>query len=69
MRKGFYEVLLSEVDPNEWVKVGSKHYQHVSGVQVKYDHNRWHWQIIGGAKCGLAYETKWASQTEAVKGV
>ena len=69
MRKGMYERLLSDVDPNEWVKVGSRHHKHITGVQVKYNHNRWAWEIIGGAKCGLMYETKWVAQTEAVKGV
>lgn len=65
--KGFYENLLSEVIPGEWVKVGSKHFKHVDGVQVKYDHNAWKWQVIGGPKCGYYYDTKWAAQTEGVK--
>lgn len=69
MRKGFYERLLSDVEESEWTKVASKHYRHVTGVQVKYDHNRWAWAVIGGKNCGRLYETKWASQMEAVKGL
>lgn len=69
MRKGMYERLLSDVDPKEWIQVASKHYRHKTGVQVKYDHNRWAWQVIGGVNCGRLYETKWQSQTEAVKGL
>jgi hypothetical protein len=67
--KGTYETLLSSVNASEWVKVGSKHYRHIkSGIQVKYDHNRWKWQVIGGIKCGNMYDVKWVAQMEGVKG-
>jgi len=64
-----YERMLSSVIPSEWVSQGKgkKHWIHVSGVQVKYDHNRWAWQVIGGAKCGLFFDTKWSAQTEGTK--
>lgn len=65
--KGIYEQHLSTVVPGEWAKVASKHYKHVSGVQVKYEHNHWRWQVIGGPMCGYAFDAKWAAQTEGVK--
>lgn len=64
---GVYEAAFSEVVKSEWVKFGPKHFSHVSGVQVKYDHNAWAWQVIGGAKCGTYYKAKWEAQTEALK--
>lgn len=62
-----YENMLSSVVKSEWKSVGRKHWSHVSGVQVKYDCNAWKWQIIGGARCGYKYDTKWAAQTEGTK--
>lgn len=65
--KGTYEKHFSTVIPGEWVKVAKQHYQHVNGVQVKYDCNAWKWQVIGGPNCGYYYDTKWAAQTEGTK--
>jgi hypothetical protein len=65
--KGMFETLLSEVIETDWVKVASKHYKHKTGVQVKYNHNAWKWEVIGGAKCGMFYSVKWEAQTEGIK--
>lgn len=67
MTKGIYEAMLSDVVASDWAKVASKHYKHKSGIQVKYNHNAWKWEVIGGAKCGYMYDVKWAAQTEAIK--
>jgi len=29
----------------EWNKVGPKHYRHIDGADVKYDHAAWGWRI------------------------
>lgn len=65
--KGTFEALLSDVVANDWLKVASKHYKHKSGVQIKYNHNRWKWEVIGGIKCGNLYDTKWVAQIESIK--
>lgn len=31
----------------EWVKVARKHYAHISGIEVRYDCNRWGWEVVG----------------------
>lgn len=63
---GIYEAAFSEVVKSEWVKIGPKYWSHISGIQIKYDHNAWKWQVIGGANCGTYYKEKWAAQTAAV---
>lgn len=65
--KGVFQTFLSEVVETDWAKVASKHYKHKSGVQVKYNHNAWKWEVIGGAKCGSFYNVKWEAQTEGIK--
>jgi hypothetical protein len=65
--KGVFQTFLSEVVETDWAKVASKHYKHKSGVQVKYNHNAWKWEIIGGAKCGSLHNVKWEAQTEGIK--
>lgn len=47
-----------------WVKVGKKHYQHISGAEVKYDCNAWGWVINGG---NMAYSSLWAAKYEVEK--
>lgn len=64
---GTFERHFSTVVKSEWKIIGRKHWSHLSGVQVKYDCNAWKWQVIGGAKCGNYYDTKWAAQTEGTK--
>lgn len=43
-----------------WVKVGKKHYVHVSGTEVTYDCNRWLWCINGKP----LYTTLWVTKYE-----
>lgn len=31
----------------EWASIGRKHYRHISGVEVRYNCNRWMWEIVG----------------------
>ena len=40
-----------------WNRIGRKQYRHISGVEVRYNHNRWVWVIFGGAQDGNAYGT------------
>ena len=40
-----------------WAKVASKTYRHISGIVVRYDCNRWAWEIVGGAEDGHMYGT------------
>lgn len=50
----------------EWVKIGRKHYEHISGVQIRYDCNRWAWEIIGRNEL---YTVLWAAKHRAEQGV
>jgi hypothetical protein len=43
-----------------WVKVGRRHYRHVSGAEVKYDCNLWGW-----ATGGRLYASLWAARDAA----
>ena len=36
---------LALVASGAWAKVGSKHYRHVTGIEVRYDHNAWGWRV------------------------
>jgi len=56
------------VQTGEWVKVGKKHYQHVSGVEVVYDHNRWVWCIKGGPKNNTCWSALWVAKHEVERG-
>jgi hypothetical protein len=42
-----------------WVKVGKKHYRHVSGEEIKYDCNAWGWRAVG-----RLYTTLWMARYE-----
>lgn len=35
------------VESGAWVKVGRKHYEHISGAQIRYNCNRWVWEVVG----------------------
>lgn len=39
-----------------WCKVGRKHYRHESGIEVRYDCNRWLWIVVGH---GDGYRSLW----------
>jgi len=60
---------LALVESGAWAKVGSKHFRHESGIEVKYDHNAWNWQIIGGRECGYRYGTLEVAAYSAVRGI
>lgn len=38
-----------------WIDLGKKSYRHVSGAEVRYDHNAWGWRIHGGPADGELY--------------
>lgn len=38
---------LQIVNDGDFVKVGHKHFRHVSGAEIVYDCNRWAWQAAG----------------------
>lgn len=53
------------VQCGEWVKVASKHYRHISGVEIRYNCNRWVWEIIGRDEAYTVDETLSAEVTAA----
>ena len=48
---------LDLIASGSWVKAGRKTYRHASGIVVRYDHNRFTWEIVGGAEDGYHYTT------------
>lgn len=50
-----------------WAKVGRKHYRHDSGVEVKYNPNKWLWEVMGGENNGEAFGVLWAALHRAAK--
>lgn len=56
------------VASGSWVKVGRKHYRHVSGAEVVYDCNRWHWQVTGAGSWDGLYGSLWVARHYAEKG-
>ncbi len=48
-----------------WQRVGRKHYQHVTGIEIVYRPNLWLWEIIGGKYDGHRFERLWAAQHHA----
>ena len=40
-----------------WTKTANKTYRHVSGTVVRYRHNQWVGEIVGGAEDGNCYTT------------
>lgn len=51
----------------EWARVARKHYRHVSGIEIAYDHMAWNWQIIGGREDGNRYPTLSVAQYSATR--
>lgn len=47
------------VQSGTWVKVARKHYRHVSGAEIRYNSNRWLWEIVGTEH---AHELLWAAR-------
>lgn len=50
------------VNSGAWAKVGKKHYRHVSGVEVRYNCNRWLWEVVGANE---GYTVLWAARSRA----
>lgn len=51
-----------------WAKIAPKTYQHVSGIVVRYDCNRWSWEIVGScAHDGYLYKTLTVAQHMATE--
>jgi len=48
-----------------WVKLASKHYEHISGAVIRYDCNRWVWQIVGGDAYPLLWVARHAVERDA----
>lgn len=51
-----------------WERIGRKHYQHVTGIEVVYRHNEWCWEIVGGKYDGHRFDRLWAAQHHALLG-
>jgi hypothetical protein len=49
-------------ESGEWNKVGSKHYRHIGGIEVRYNCNRWMWELVG---CDEAYTLLWVARHAA----
>ncbi len=47
-----------------WCKLGKKHYQHSSGIEIRYNCNRWLWEIVGRNE---AYTLLWVAVHAALK--
>ena len=58
---------LAMINSGRWVKVGSKHYRHETGIEMIYRHNDWVWEIRGGEFDGERYERLWPAVWRAVK--
>lgn len=50
-----------------WNRIARKHYRHMSGIEVRYDHNAWNWEIIGGPEDGYRYSTLTVAQLSATQ--
>lgn len=50
-----------------WERIARKHYRHIGGHEVRYDCNRWAWEVIGGANDGYLYGTLNVAQHAAIK--
>ena len=50
----------------EWMAVGRKHYRHIDGAEIKYDHNAWGWRINDGKE---VWTRLWVAKHNAEKGL
>ena len=48
-----------------WAKAGRKHYRHVSGAEVRYDHNAWCWRASNVE--GRVWDALWIAKMECEK--
>jgi hypothetical protein len=63
---------LKLIETGTWVKInsaGKKTYQHNSGIVVRYDHNAWAWEIVGGKNDGYMYGTLTVAAYEVERGL
>lgn len=51
-----------EMEITGWAKVARKHYRHISGIEVRYDCNRWGWEVVGQNEL---YTVLWAAKHRA----
>ena len=57
---------MQPITSGSWAKVARKTYQHEAGLVVRFDDNRWGWEIIGASRFdGYLYGTLWAAQMAA----
>ncbi len=56
---------LEMVESGTWIKVGRKHYRHIDGAEIRYNCNRWLWEIVG---TDVAYTLLWAAKCRAEAG-
>lgn len=40
-----------------WISIGRKHYRHSDGIEIRYSHNNWMWELVGGINDGLMFKT------------
>ncbi len=52
------------VDSGAWIKVARKHYRHIDGIEVRYNGNRYAWEILGKDE---AYGLLWVARGRAEK--
>lgn len=49
---------LDMIESGAWAKIGRKAFRHMDGAIIKYNNNRWVWEIENcGAESGRAYGT------------
>jgi len=54
------------VESGAWIKVAKKHYKHIDGAEIRYNCNRWVWEIVG---TGDAYSLLWVARYNVEKMV
>jgi hypothetical protein len=50
-----------------WNRIAPKTYQHTTGIIVRYLHNAWTWEVVGGADDGHTYKTLRVAQHSATR--
>ena len=57
---------MQPITEGEWVRAARKTYRHETGIVVRFDDNRWGWEIIGSSRFdGCLFGTLWAAQMAA----
>ena len=55
------------INNGEWNRIASKTHRHASGIVIRYNHNRWLWEVVGGKDDGHSYTTLAAAQHAATR--